>query len=117
MIAFMNFIANAGEVIVAFCVVASVLIVAGCYIPWRRLVGWLHRPLINNDDAQRYANARRVLCQNSIREHAAGVREETDEFLQCNGEVADAEQGVALWRRVLIDRRILRELDYWKWMQ
>jgi len=61
----------------------------------------------------RYAAARRALDLNSITEYAAGVLDETPEFLELNQEVADAEAGVSWWRRALIDRRITRELDYW----
>ena len=61
----------------------------------------------------RYTAARRALDLNSIEEYAAGILDETPEFLELNQEVADAEAGVPWWRRALIDRRILRELDYW----
>ncbi len=61
----------------------------------------------------RYAKARRALDANSITEYAAGILDETPEFLELNQEVADAEAGVPWWRRALIDRRITRELDYW----
>jgi len=62
---------------------------------------------------ERYAAASRALDLNSITEYAAGILDETPEFLELNQEVADAEAGVPWWRRALIDRRILRELDYW----
>jgi hypothetical protein len=61
----------------------------------------------------RYAKARRALDANSITEYGAGICDETPEFLELNQEVADAEAGVPWWRRALIDRRVLRELDYW----
>lgn len=61
----------------------------------------------------RYTAASRALDLNSITEYAAGITDETPEFLELNQEVADAEAGVPWWRRALIDRRILRELDYW----
>lgn len=66
--------------------------------------------------ARRYEEARRALCHNGIREYAAGVTHETDEFLLLNRAVARAERGVSWWRRALIDRRVLRELDYFKRM-
>ena len=61
----------------------------------------------------RYTAARRALDLNSIEEYGAGVLDETPEFLELNREVCAAEAGVPWWRRALIDRRILRELDYW----
>jgi hypothetical protein len=68
------------------------------------------------DAAERYAEAFRALCRNSIAEYAAGVIGETDEYLRVNRAMASAraERGVPWWRRWLIERRILRELDYWK---
>jgi hypothetical protein len=43
--------------------------------------------------------------------------EDEPEFLRLNREVAEAERGVSWWRRWLISRRILRELDYWNRMR
>ena len=63
--------------------------------------------------AERYAKAMRALCENSIEEYGARVAEETEEFLRLNDEVGEAMRGVSWLRRALIDRRILRELDYW----
>jgi hypothetical protein len=71
---------------------------------------------VQGTPAQRYARARRALCLNSIADYAAGVVWETDEFLRFNRAVAEAERGVPWWRRWWIDRRILRELDYWNRM-
>ncbi len=62
---------------------------------------------------ERYTQARRALDLNSITDYDAGINEETPEFLRLNREVIEAERGVSWWRRALIDRRILRELDYW----
>lgn len=66
--------------------------------------------------AERYAAARRALCESNIADVAAGIDEETPEFLRLNHEVIVAERGVPWWRRELIDLRILRELDYWRRM-
>lgn len=63
--------------------------------------------------AERYEQAFRALCQNAIDEYAAGIDEETGEYLRVNLAVYEARRGVSLWRRVLIDRRVIRELDYW----
>ena len=65
----------------------------------------------------RYTAARRALCENSIAEHAAGIEDETPAFLVLNREVWEAEQDVPVWRRWWIDRRVLRELDYWRRMR
>jgi hypothetical protein len=65
---------------------------------------------------ERYAAARRALDVNAIEEYAAGIRHETPEFLRLNRAVAEAEHGGSWWRRALIDRRILRELNYWERM-
>jgi hypothetical protein len=65
----------------------------------------------------RYTAARRALNENSIDEYRAGVTWETRAFLLLNREVAEAERDVSWWRRWLIDRRILRELDYWNRMR
>jgi len=65
---------------------------------------------------ERYTKARRALDVNAIEEYEAGIDWETPEFLRLNREVAGAERGVSWWRRWLIDRRILRELDYWNRM-
>jgi hypothetical protein len=67
--------------------------------------------------AERYAKARRALDVNAIADYAAGIDWETPEFLLLNDEVADAKRGVSWWQRALIDRRILRELDYWHRMR
>ena len=66
---------------------------------------------------ERYTAARRALDENALADHAAGIAWETDEFLRLNRAVADAERGVPWWRRWAIDRRILRELDYWNRMR
>ncbi len=66
---------------------------------------------------ERYTRARRALAENSIEEYAAGVDRETPEFLRLNREVFAAEQEVGWWRRVLIDRRVLRDLRYWDRME
>lgn len=66
--------------------------------------------------ATEYEQAFRALCENSIEEYAARVTEETPGFLRANRAVHEAERGVSWWRRWLIDRRVLRELDYWKRM-
>ncbi len=66
---------------------------------------------------ERYTKARRALDVNAIEEYEAGIDWETPEFLRLNREVADAERGVSWWRRWLISRRILRELDYWDRME
>jgi len=71
---------------------------------------------MNRTDIERYARARRALCLNAIRDYAAGINWETDEFLRLNREAAAAERGVSWWRRWLTGRRILRELDYWNRM-
>lgn len=63
--------------------------------------------------AERYEQAFRALCQNAIDEYAADVTEETDEYLRVNRAVGPARRGVPWWRRWLIDRRVIRELDYW----
>ena len=63
--------------------------------------------------AERYEQAFRALCQNSIEEYAAGIHYETDEYLRVNDAIYEAERGVPWWRRILIDRRVIRKLDYW----
>jgi hypothetical protein len=70
----------------------------------------------NDSPALRYAQARRALCLNSIEDYAAGINYETARFRELNRDVWEAEPGVPRWRRWLIDRRILRELDYWNRM-
>lgn len=62
---------------------------------------------------RRYADAVRALCENGIAEYAAGIDWETPEFGPLNRAVHAAKRDVPAWRRRLIDRRILRELDYW----
>lgn len=64
--------------------------------------------------ADHYAGVMRALCLNAIAEYAAGVDSETPEFRQINRAVAMAERRVPAWHRAIIDRRILRELDYWR---
>jgi hypothetical protein len=66
---------------------------------------------------ERYTNARRALCENSIADYTAGIGYETPEFLRLNRAVSEAEAAVPWWRRWLIDRRILRELGYWERMR
>jgi hypothetical protein len=62
--------------------------------------------------SRRYAAATRALCENGIAEYAAGVRSETPEYLALNREAAESECGVPRPLRALIDRRIVRRLDY-----
>jgi hypothetical protein len=66
-------------------------------------------------DAGRYAEAFRAMCLNGIDEYAAGITDETGEYLRLNRAMGEAREqlGVPWWRRWLIERRILRELDYW----
>jgi hypothetical protein len=61
----------------------------------------------------RYTAAERALCENAITEYAAGIDDETPEFGRVNREVHAAKRDVPAWRRALIDRRIIRDLDYW----
>lgn len=63
--------------------------------------------------AERYEQRFRALCQNYIDEYAAGIDYETDEYLRVNRAIPEARRGVSWWRRILIDRRVIRELDYW----
>lgn len=49
-------------------------------------------------DAELYA-ARDALDTNADAERAAGVTEETDEYLRLNQAVANAEQGASWWAR------------------
>lgn len=63
--------------------------------------------------AERYEQAFRALCQNAIDEYAAGIDYETDEYLRVNRAIPEARRGVPQWRRILIDRRVIGELDYW----
>ena len=72
-----------------------------------------HAKLRGKPAAERYAAAMRALCENAIAEHAAGIDEETPEYLRLNHEVIEAERGVSWWRREMTGQRILRELDYW----
>jgi hypothetical protein len=60
-----------------------------------------------------YEEAFRALCQNAIDEYAAGIDAETDEYLRVNLAIPGARRGVPHWRRWLIDRRVISELDYW----
>jgi hypothetical protein len=53
------------------------------------------------------------MCELSMKEYAAGVIGETTESGPLNDAVIDAERGVPAWRRWLVQRRIVRELDYW----
>jgi hypothetical protein len=70
-------------------------------------------PANSQTAAERYGQAFRALCQNAIDEYAAMLDTETDEYLRVNLAVIDAEHGVSWVRRWLIDRRVIRELDYW----
>jgi hypothetical protein len=70
-------------------------------------------PFSADPAAERFARAFRALCQNCIEEYAAGVTGETPESGPLNDAVIDAKRDVPRWRRALISRRILRELDYW----
>lgn len=63
--------------------------------------------------ADRYEQAFRALCRNAINEYGARIDVETAEYLRINREVAVAREGVSLWRRILTDRRVIRQLDYW----
>ena len=47
----------------------------------------------------RYKAALAALHANQEREEAAGIREETPEFLRLNQDVLDAEKDVPWWRR------------------
>lgn len=60
-----------------------------------------------------YAQALRALCENSIEEYAAGVTGETAESTRLNSAVIDAKRGVPPVARWLVQRRVVRELDYW----
>jgi hypothetical protein len=62
----------------------------------------------------RYMTAHEALWRNSAAEHEAGIDYETPEYHRLNRDVWAAEDGVPWWRQWLIDRRILRELDYWR---
>ena len=70
-------------------------------------------PRTRLDRLRRYAASRRALFENAIADYAAGINYETPEFLRLDDEAAEAERGVPRWLCVLIDRRIVRELDYW----
>lgn len=72
-----------------------------------------YQPTSPDSPIERYRRAFRALCENSIAEYAAGTIGETPEYLAANDEVAEAKRYVPWWRRALIDRRIIRELDYW----
>ena len=77
------------------------LFVFTCLIPWVTC------------DPDAYLAARRRLNALDLTEAEAGVFEETPEFLAANAAVGDAEAGVPFWLRWSIDRRVLREQDYW----
>ena len=62
---------------------------------------------------ERYEQTHRALFRNAIEEYAAGIDEETPEFLALNRAAWEAEAGMPRWRRWLIDRRLCRELNYW----
>jgi hypothetical protein len=72
-----------------------------------------HAKLRGSAAAGRYAAAFRAQCENDIADVAAGINYETPEFARRNRACFEAEQSVPRWLRWLIDRRILRELDYW----
>lgn len=61
--------------------------------------------------AERYEQALRALCQNGIEQYEAGITGEAPSGL--NSAVAETRAAVPLWRRILIDRRVIRQLDYW----
>jgi hypothetical protein len=61
--------------------------------------------------AARYATAVRALCEWSIENYAAGRCDEPPSEL--NDAVLEAERHCPFWRQTFIDRRIVRELDYW----
>jgi 2-hydroxychromene-2-carboxylate isomerase len=63
--------------------------------------------------AGRYASARRALYVAAIEDHAAGAVYETARSAGLYRAALAAGAGVPAWRRRRIDRRILRELDFW----
>lgn len=60
-----------------------------------------------------YERAFRALCENAIEEYDAGVTEETPGSTRLNSAVIDAKRRVPRWRRWFVQRRVVRELDYW----
>jgi hypothetical protein len=74
-------------------------------------------PFIADPAAGRYARAFRALCQNAIEEYDAGTTGETPESGPLNDAVIGTKRSVPRWRRALISRPILRELDYWNRMR
>lgn len=53
----------------------------------------------SSDGDQALYDARAALDDNSDRERAAGITEETDEYLRLNSAVADAEANASPWAR------------------
>lgn len=66
--------------------------------------------------ARRYETAFQAMCENSIADYAAGIDYETERSGVLNSAVINAAPGVAAWRRWLIQRRVIRALDYWQQM-
>lgn len=75
--------------------------------PWRTAA---NAPL-RKSPAERYEAAFRAMCEDSIERNQAESDEEPPSHL--NNAVLETERDVPRWRRALIDRRVLRELDYW----
>ena len=48
---------------------------------------------------QEHKAARKALEENGRRERARGIRDETEEYLQANHRVIEAEQKIPWWRR------------------
>jgi hypothetical protein len=66
---------------------------------------------------RRYARAVRANAATCIAEHAAGVTDETPEWLAANRELGAARAAVpwrARWLAAIIGRRIMRRLDYFR---
>lgn len=64
---------------------------------------------------RRYAAAHRALWSIDIRDYEAGLLEETPEFAAANSEACDAHDALPRWLEpaaMIIDRRIIRDLDY-----
>jgi hypothetical protein len=57
-------------------------------------MGKLDKLIGSKDARQKLKDARRALEDNSEREMAAGIRDETDEFNRLNNAVIDAEKNV-----------------------
>jgi hypothetical protein len=72
---------------------------------------WATRDRGRVTSAARYEAAIRALCEWGIENYAAGRCEEPPSEL--NDAVIEAERHCPFWRQTFIDRRIVRELDYW----